>query len=460
MNGLVRLESIIIEGVKNVEHGELSFDDMSIMETDEPKHINSILAIYGQNGSGKTTALESAKLLKRILSGEKLPQDIEKYISNESNRARIECTFYVKTMSFEQYITYNFVIARLENKEEVVYDVVYERMMAKEYLPADKKWLRQKKLFEVENNEIILKRLVDKLSKENYIGLKVAKEIEVGSSFFFNERNRSNLVLELKNKEETQLVEVLEVLNLYAKTNLIIIENDLMGSINLNTSMPVNVYLLEDNSLKLGRIAINLLKQSELPKNIFIDFEKVIKQIDIVLSAIVPTLNIEIMNKKEQMMKDGSNGVSFEVVSKRNGKYIPLRYESEGIKRIISVTSALIAMFNNPSICLMIDEFDSGIFEYLLGELIEVISESAKGQFIFTSHNLRVLEKLPYRSIILTTVNPKARYIRFSGVKTNNNVRDFYYTAIMLGGQKEILYNETKNYKIKKAFRKAGNLHD
>ena len=167
-----------------------------------------------------------------------------------------------------------------------------------------------------------------------------------------------------------------------------------------------------------------------------------------------------IKNKKEQTMKDGSNGYGFEVVSKRNGKPIPLRYESEGIKRIISVTSSLIAMYNNPSICLMIDEFDSGIFEYLLGELIEIIYESAKGQFVFTSHNLRVLEKLPYKSIILTTVNPKNRYIRFSGVKPNNNVRDFYYTGIMLGGQKEILYNETKNYKIKKAFRKAGKMYE
>ncbi len=87
--------------------------------------------------------------------------------------------------------------------------------------------------------------------------------------------------------------------------------------------------------------------------------------------------------------------------------------------------------------------------EYLLGELIEIIYESAKEQFIFTSHNLRVLEKLPYKSIILTTINPKNRYIRFNGVKPNNNIRDFYYTSIMLGGQKETLYNETKIIRLK-----------
>ena len=62
---------------------------------------------------------------------------------------------------------------------------------------------------------------------------------------------------------------------------------------------------------------------------------------------------------------------------------------------------------------------------------------------------LSVLEKLPYKSIILTTINPKNRYIRFNGVKPNNNIRDFYYTSIMLGGQKETLYNETKIIRLK-----------
>lgn len=460
MDNLVRLESMIIEGVKNVGYGELSFDELSKIKQDGLNNLNSVLGIYGQNGSGKTTALETAKILKRVLSGEKLPEDIEQYISNESHRAKIECTFYIKLRSLEQLITYTFVIAQLQEKNDTIYDIVYEKMVSKEYLHSEGKWLSINTLFEVENNEITLKKLLNKLSNDNYIGLKVAKEIEVGSSFFFNTRNLSHVVSGLKDKNEEKLIEVLKILNIYAQTSLIIIENDLMGSIGLNTRMPVNVYLSDQNSLKLGRVAINLLKPSELREEIFIDFEKVITQIDTVLNAIVPTLNIEIKNKKEQTMKDGSNGYGFEVVSKRNGKPIPLRYESEGIKRIISVTSSLIAMYNNPSICLMIDEFDSGIFEYLLGELIEIIYESAKGQFVFTSHNLRVLEKLPYKSIILTTVNPKNRYIRFSGVKPNNNVRDFYYTGIMLGGQKEILYNETKNYKIKKAFRKAGKMYE
>ena len=193
---------------------------------------------------------------------------------------------------------------------------------------------------------------------------------------------------------------------------------------------------------------------------VFKDLEIVIKQIDIVLNAIIPSIRLEITNQKKQFLKNGEDGINFEIVSIRNNKLIPLKYESEGIKRLISVISSMIAAFNNYSICLMIDEFDSGIFEYLLGELVEIIDESAKGQFVFTSHNLRALEKLSYKSIIVTTANTNNRYIQLTGIKSNNNVRDYYYTNILLGGQCEPIYEETKNFKIKRAFRKAGSFNE
>ena len=62
-------------------------------------------------------------------------------------------------------------------------------------------------------------------------------------------------------------------------------------------------------------------------------------------------------------------------------------------------------MFNNPSVCMVVDEFDSGIFEYLLGEILQIIRESGKGQLIFTSHNLRPLEMLDTNALIFTTTN-------------------------------------------------------
>ena len=116
----------------------------------------------------------------------------------------------------------------------------------------------------------------------------------------------------------------------------------------------------------------------------------------------------------------------------------------------------LVSVYNNPGVCLVVDELDSGIFEYLLGEMLGLFGREMKGQLIFTSHNLRILEKLNARNIVCSTINPSNRYIRLVGIEKNNNKRDFYIRAITVGGQKEELYDEDDLIAMGYAFRKAG----
>ena len=127
-------------------------------------------------------------------------------------------------------------------------------------------------------------------------------------------------------------------------------------------------------------------------------------------------------------------------------------------KKIVSILQLLIVVYNKPSITVAIDELDSGVFEYLLGELLRIISEKGKGQLIFTSHNLRPLETLDRGFIAFTTTNPENRYMRMTNVKENNNLRDFYYRDIVLGEQNEVVYEPTNNYEIALAFREAGEM--
>lgn len=122
------------------------------------------------------------------------------------------------------------------------------------------------------------------------------------------------------------------------------------------------------------------------------------------------------------------------------------------------ILQLLIVVYNNDSITVAIDELDSGIFEYLLGEILRIISEKGNGQLIFTSHNLRPLETIDKGFIAFTTTNVNNRYIRFSNVKNNNNLRDFYYRDIILGEQDEPVYETTNNYEIALAFREAGDI--
>ena len=159
------------------------------------------------------------------------------------------------------------------------------------------------------------------------------------------------------------------------------------------------------------------------------------------------------------MLPDNSTGIRVQLMSHKNKEEIALAYESEGIKKIFSVLQLLINIYNDYSITVAIDELDSGIFEYLLGEILKIISEKGKGQLIFTSHNLRPLETIDKSFIAFTTTNPSNRYIRLTNVKANNNLRDFYYRDLIVDDQSETLYDPTNNSEISLAFRKAGDYH-
>ena len=188
----------------------------------------------------------------------------------------------------------------------------------------------------------------------------------------------------------------------------------------------------------------------------------IVDQINTVLYTIIPGMSIDVKDYGKQAMDSGEEGWKVELMSVRDGKKaIPIRMESEGIIKIVSILNALIQAFGNPSICLVIDELDAGIFEYMLGELLDIFEKSAKGQLIFTSHNLRALEMLNKESIMFSTVNPNNRYIHMKNVKDTNNLRSMYIRSITLGGQGEIIYEETDSLKIARAFRKAGrSLHN
>ena len=123
---------------------------------------------------------------------------------------------------------------------------------------------------------------------------------------------------------------------------------------------------------------------------------------------------------------------------------------------ILYILSLLTAAYNDPSFTLAIDEFDAGIFEYLLGEILQAMEESGKGQFIFTSHNLRPLEVIDKKFLYFTTANPANRYIRLKKIAATNNLRDTYFREIVLNEQDEIIYKRTKRFKIVAALVQAG----
>ena len=460
--GSVRIEKIEIENFKNVKEGQI------ILKNNRKNYKSSILGIYGQNGSGKTALIDAIMLLKHALCGQVVPPQYADYIHVDAESAKLKFNLSVEIPETETSysIVYEFKLKKEQNENNQIISesenykaVIFDEIISCSYVNAEKK-SRMTNLINTSTKDVFTPRnkyteLIGK-DKEVETNLLVAKRIAsvTSRSFIFS----SELLTVIRdNCKQPIYSDLFKMLVEYGNFELFVINTQNNALITMN-ALPFTFKYESENAGAVGNIMLPLDEAETIPKEAAELIEKIIPNMNMVLSQIVPGLTISMYNFGPQVLKNGNIGCRVQLMSKKNSKEIPLRYESDGIKKIVSILQLLIFVYNKPSITVAIDELDAGIFEYLLGELLRIISEKGKGQLIFTSHNLRPLETLDKGFIAFTTTNPENRYLRMTNVKENNNLRDFYYRDIVLGEQNEIVYEPTNNYEIALAFREAGGI--
>lgn len=464
---IVRLENISIENFKNVENGQLSFVN------NRKNFRTSILGLYGQNGSGKTALIDAIALLQLALKGQSVPAKFADYINVEADYAALHYVFSVSGENESYQVFYEFKLkaeknetsqnmAVSENEESHYKAVIVDEILSYSYESSDVK-IRKSPLIDTSSQKVFspvgkYTCLVGK-DREIAMNLMVAKKVALGTarSFAFSRELLTamrNNKAEAEDSEYQRHMRLIESLVRYGNFELFVINTANSGIISMNM-LPLSFKYEDGSKGAVGNILIPLEEAAPIPEDAV---EHVITNMNVVLAQIVPGLTIRVKILGEMLFANGKKGVKIQLMSLKNKKAIPLKYESEGIKKIISILQLLIVVYNRSSITVAIDELDAGVFEYLLGELLRIISEKGKGQLIFTSHNLRPLETLDRGFIAFTTTNPSNRYIRMSNIKENNNLRDFYFRDIILGEQNEKAYDPTNNSEIALAFREAGEL--
>ncbi|NBJ82320.1 ATP-binding protein [bacterium 1XD42-94] len=459
----VRIESVQIENFKNIVRGSLSFEN-----TRKPYRA-SILGLYGQNGSGKTALIDAVSLLHHALCGRPVPRQYAEFIHVDSEYAVFRFRFRMtdETTDTRYRIEYAFRIRReedeeLQNTHRPGEDTKEKVALYGEVLSYSREHGEEKRRFspliDTRTDAPFLPRtryeaLAGK-EKSDLMELLIAKKITtIGSRSFIFSREFLDVVR--KNCQVPEYLTLLEGLVNFGNFELFVINTANSGLISLN-ALPISFKYDEKNRRALGNLTVALNRPTTIPEEAVPIVNMLVHDMNIVLTQIVPGLGIRVRELGAQLMDNNQTGSRIQLISVRNGEEIPLRCESDGIKKIISILQLLIVVYNKSSITVAIDELDSGIFEYLLGEILRIISEKGKGQLLFTSHNLRPLETIDRGFIAFTTTNPENRYIRFNHVKSNHNLRDFYFRDIVLGEQNEVVYEATSNYEIAMAFREAG----
>lgn len=437
---MTKLSKIVIDNLKNVSHGEIDFKIKN-------KYLN-VTGIYGQNGSGKTTLVDAMSIFHTLSFGESLNKNTIDFMDDE-HVTTISITFENDEYAYEYRVE-----LVLREKHIIVAGESINRSKLPNY-----KYVKE--VISYSYNHDQNKAKINSTIKDNdlqNLTLSIIANAKEGKSFLFGSTFNEWVIINHEIKKYSTIIESLEILR-NSSFNINIHTEEMNGYLATGNVMHLSFALSQKGGKHTaGVLPIQLNNVTGSNNNIKYDentadlIEKIFKKISDVIEEIIPGLEI-ITKFRSQTSSDGNTEeYSLEILTKRSGKIIPLRAESLGVQKLVSVLALLIEVYNNPNQIVLIDELDSGIFEFLLGEIVQIMSDDAKGQLIFTSHNLRVLETLPYYKIYFTTENANDRYVQITGTRESNNLRNVYLRELRLNNLGLDLYRKTDSTKIKFAF--------
>jgi len=463
----VRINKVKLWNLKSVSYGEINMKSADSLRQEKA----NIMGLYGQNAAGKTVVIEALAIIKHILSGEKIPPHYLDCISKGKDECTIEVEFSVvnETLDIDCLVIYKCILSRRndpsESNPKSIIMVTNERLRTRGMIYGEN--LNLHDIARADEYSMLVSpvkkcKVLFGSNKKDLIELERQKIIALYSSRSFIFSTQAFKAIFQQAKSETNLIHhksgkklinssyiFISLLRYYAQTLMMVINEQTWDSIGMyiinNTKedgIPIGLPLLDDYKFLATEAFID-------------DIKSILPNLNQVLSTLIPGLTIECRYEKVSF-DEGDKSYIIEFFSCRDGLgTFPFKNESLGIKKIVSIITLIIEAYNNPSFTLVIDELDANIFEHLLGEIVDIMGTSGKGQLIFTSHNLRPLERLSPQFIWFATTNPENRYVQMTK-KASNNLRDMYLRAILLGHEDMELYNGESKHSLSYVFRKMG----
>lgn len=453
----VRIEKISLNNFKNIKSGSLYFNEYKKLERKTIDNINfsSVLGIYGQNGSGKTAVIDALYIIRHLFIGGGLNCFAENSIKKGEKNSTISVCFLLSNDQVKYLVDYSITIA-LSSINVYVEKETLQYSKSNEDLT---KFEEKKNIYSYNEYRGLKNSFLDLVSSKSnktilsYISSRKTSTLlsSVTNSMYSPLFNKETI--EIVNKEEklAELNDIVSSLAYFAQNKFLIVTTSLFDGIN-NRGLCVNGFDYNENQENEHKNISILFGRQTLNKEKYKEYIKMLDASGKVISTFVPGLEIKPHIYNETLDSKGEKFIEFEIMSVRDGYEIPLYYESRGIKQMLTYVGDLIGVFNEEGTFIAIDELDSGVFEYLLGELVYSFDNFAMGQLLFTSHNFRILEKIKSNEIFFATTNNSKKFVQPKYIKNNNNLRDIYYRLITQGDKDDKFYNKASSEDIIKTF--------
>lgn len=432
----------------SVEYGRIFFSDIDKEYDEENSFLgSSVVGIYGPNGSGKTTVV---KAVQTFLDAIWIRINDEAYLNSPSisrkkdvgKREKINLVRHgseYASLSFSFHILYDEIPAHKNitysfsfrmNPDIDIFDetvVITDSDNGKKTLFSTEKFLASK-----EYAQSFLKDIVEEGDEnENII-----KPIELGSIINRKRHKNTFLLYQLiqdigEDNISTVNGRLLISFQHEMCANLIPIDDIQISNIRGKEGYFLLKYTFSHSTGKIlsfwlsGKDGSIIFEPDEDPSTEELEG----------LASVIDGINyvIDVILKDTHLVISAENGVYYIKIQKANGIVIPYSDESYGVRKIIALTLYLSLLFVKPGMIVVVDELDEGLFEYLIGMILKVIKANARGQLIFTAHNLRPLEILSRDCIRFSIPNEsnqknvKNLYRKLAKTNSKSNLRDVYF---------------------------------
>lgn len=412
-----------------------SLDDVRIDFTSKKK-AKPLAIIYGENGSGKSnivsgfyTLLEFSNTLSvnQIMNSmlEKFKEETE--CDDDADRVKELFINHIKKShrDTDDIIRASKMIGSTENMS-IEYGFEFNGQNGVYYLETDDtKVVKERLDFVVESKrgcyfEIDFNKNLKKLNNRVFPNKTYAKELNKLIEEYWGKHTLISILNhQRENKNETYMSE-----RLSQKFIKIL---DLL--LDFSCSMKEGISA-ERSSVSVSRKILTQLDKGEIPTN----FEYELNNAEEFVNSIFTGLYSDI--KEAYYKKDVKNNkIIYSLVFKKiiGGKIIDIDFarESTGTMTILKILPALYIAINGG--IAIVDEFDSGIHDVLVRDIINEVYKTIEGQLIITTHNTLLLEeKLLKDSIYFLVIEPNGSKdvynINDYDLRThpNHNMRDLY----------------------------------